>query len=299
MSTSKQRGLGKGLGAFFNGPVVPLDNEPKVELALDKLIPNPQQPRKVFDEEKLGELVDSIKQHGIIQPLIVRQGKDTFEIVAGERRWRAAKIAGLVNVPVVVRDYTDEQIMEIAIIENIQRHDLNPIEEALAFRGLMEALDLTQEEVAQKIGRSRSAVANVLRLLNLPDALQDFVSRGTMTMGQVRPLLALASADQQLAVAQKIMANEMSAREVEAYIRNLGKKKNKPTKEADKDIHLDDIQDRLALSLGTAVKIKKTGHKGKIVIDYYSQDDLERLLDFMLRERPEEKAQNTTTTLPV
>ena len=299
MSASKQRGLGKGLGAFFDGPIVPLDNEPKMELAVNKLIPNPQQPRKLFDADKLGELVDSIKQHGVIQPLIVRQVSDTYEIVAGERRWRAAKIAGLVNIPVVVRDYTDEQIMEIAIIENIQRHDLNPIEEALAFRGLMEALDLTQEEVAQKIGRSRSAVANVLRLLNLPEEIQDCVSRGTLNMGQVRPLLALTSVEQQLAVAQKIMANEMSAREVEAYIRSLGKKRNKPAKEGTKDVHLDDIQDRLALSLGTAVKIKTVGNKGKILIDFYSQDDLERLLEIIMHSRLEGKNVKTGGTLPV
>ena len=287
MSANKQRGLGKGLNAFFANSGIASENEPKVELEIEKLIPNPHQPRKVFDDEKLKELVASVSQHGIIQPLIVRQVEDAYEIVAGERRWRAAKAAGLEIVPVVVREYSDEQIMEIALVENIQRHDLNPIEEAVALRGLMESLDLTQEEVSQKIGRSRSAVANVLRLLNLPETIRNYVSRGTLNMGQARPLLSLTSPQQQIVVAEKIIANDMSAREVEAYIKNLSKKKekeDKPQKNA-KDVHLDEVEDRLALFFGTQVQIKKAGTKGKIVIDFYSESDLERLLEVFFDEK--------------
>ncbi len=301
MSANKQRGLGKGLDAFFTAPIAPAEHELKVELAVTKLTPNPHQPRKLFDEEKLSELMESVKQHGVIQPLIVRKVGDLYEIVAGERRWRAASALGLAKVPVVVRDYTDEQIMEIAIIENIQRHDLNPIEEAQAFRGLMESLDLTQEEVAQKIGRSRSTIANVLRLLNLPEAIQDFVSRGTLSMGQVRPLLALSGAEQQLTVAEKIKANDMSAREVEAYIRNIGKKKPKASvvQNDTQDVYLADIEDRLALSLGTPVKIKRIGSKGKILIDFYSDDDLERLLECIFQKKKPAAGSDVVRTLPV
>ena len=289
MSTTKQRGLGKGLGAFFTSAAAPGDNEPKVEVKTSELVPNPHQPRKLFDDEKLDELIDSITQHGIIQPLVVRKIDDGYEIVAGERRWRAAQKAKLDNVPVVIRNYTDEQIMEIALVENIQRHDLNPIEEAQAFRNLMESLDLTQEEVAQKIGRSRSAVANVLRMLNLPAKIQEFVSRGTLNMGQARPLLTLSTEAQQMTVAEKIILNEMSAREVESYIKNLAKKKEKASKKnLATDVHLDEMQDRLALSLGTQVQIKKTGQKGKIIIDFYSQSDLERLLELFAQHQKEQ-----------
>lgn len=284
-STSNKRGLGKGLGAFFETPTTPTENENKIELYLEQLVANPHQPRKLFDQDRLDELVASIKQYGIIQPLVVRKNNNKYEIVAGERRWRAAKEVGLSKIPVVVRDYTDEQIMEIALVENIQRHDLNPIEEAMAFRNLMEKLNLTQEEVAQKVGRSRSAVANVLRLLNLPTEVQKFVSRGTLTMGQARPLLALTDKKVQLEVAEKIIKDDMSAREVEKYIKELSKRKitktetkEKPTK----DLYITDAQDKLALSLGTAVEIKKNGNKGKILIDFYSDTDLERLLEALL-----------------
>lgn len=284
MNNTKQRGLGKGLGAFFTA-AAPGENEPKVEILTSELVPNPHQPRKLFDNDKLDELVESIKRHGIIQPLVVRKIDAGYEIVAGERRWRAAQKAMLEKVPVVIRNYTDEQIMEIALVENIQRHDLNPIEEAQAFRNMMEALDLTQEEVAQKIGRSRSAVANVLRLLNLPAEVQEHVSRGTLNMGQARPLLGLSNEKQQITVAEKIIANNMSAREVEAYIKNFGKHKKQENKTFVKDIYLDDLQDKLALSLGTQVQIKKNGQKGKITIDFYSESDLERLLEIFMQEQ--------------
>lgn len=289
MSANKQKGLGKGLGAFFGAAAVSA-NEPKIEIDAVLLVPNPHQPRKVFDEEKLAELVSSITEHGIIQPLIVRKINEQYEIVAGERRWRASRKAGLEKVPVVIREYTDDQIREIALVENIQRDDLNPIEEAMAFRGLMESLDLTQEEVAQKVGRSRSAVANVLRMLNLPQQIQDFVSRGTLNMGQARPLLSLPGESQQLAVAKRIITNEMSAREVESYIKKLGKTKEKNSKSQAKDIYLEEMQDKLALSLGTQVQIKKTGKRGKIIVDFYSDTDLDRLLELFLDKKPSENS---------
>lgn len=295
MSANKQKGLGKGLGAFFGAAAVSA-NEAKVEVGIEELVPNPHQPRKLFDEEKLAELVSSITEHGIIQPLIVRKTKTGYEIVAGERRWRASKKAGLEKVPVVIREYTDQQIREIALVENIQRDDLNPIEEAQAFRGLMESLDLTQEEVAQKVGRSRSAVANVLRLLNLPEELQQLVSRGTLNMGQARPLLSLSTESQQLAVAKRIIANEMSAREVENYIKKLGKAKEKNAKPLAKDIYITEIQDKLTLSLGTQVQIKKTGKRGKIIVDFYSDTDLDRLLELLLDRKQQTSAKTKQGT---
>ena len=290
MSTTKQRGLGKGLGAFFTAPALPDENETKIDISVNELKPNPYQPRKVFSDEKLEDLISSIRQHGIIQPLIIRKTASGYEIVAGERRWRAALKANLDKVPVVIRDYTDKQLMEIALVENIQRHDLNPIEEAHAFKNLMESFGLTQEEVAQRIGRSRPAVANILRMLNLPSKIQDYVSRGTLNMGQAKPLLSLFDEAQQLVVAQRIIEDDMSAREAEQYINNLSARKEK--KKNVVDIHLSELQDTVALSLGTKVEIKKSGQKGKIIIDFYSQSDLERLLELFVR--PQEQSFSKT-----
>jgi ParB family chromosome partitioning protein len=249
------------------------------------LSPNPYQPRQDFDEEKMQELISSVRQYGIIQPLVVRPAGEGYQIVAGERRWRAAKNLNLATVPAIVRPYADKELREIALIENLQRHDLNPIEEAQAVKSLMDSLGLTQEDAARKIGRSRSAVANTLRLLNLPEKVQDFVSRGTLTAGQVRPLLSLAGEDRQIALAEKIIAQDLSARDVEVRVKNLSSSQSAAAKAAP-DLYLDEAKDKLSLALGTRVDIKMSGSRGKIVIDFFSEADLERLLEILFPPDP-------------
>ncbi|MDF2875674.1 MAG: spo0J, partial [Sporomusa sp.] len=230
-----KRGLGRGLDALFGSPAsVETSGETDTnEITIKDIVPNPHQPRQEFDEEALAELAQSIKQHGVIQPVIVRKTLSGYELVAGERRWRASQLAGLKQIPAVVRDYTDAEMMEIALIENLQRQNLNPIEEAMAFRRLMEEFGLTQEEVAQKIGRSRSMIANIVRLLNLQPEIRDFVSRGTLSMGQARPLLALEIPELQLEAAKQIVEEDLSARDSEELVRRLAARRP-PTKKVAK-----------------------------------------------------------------
>lgn len=319
---NKKGGLGKGLGAIFgenNNPLLEEKNvkieaqaevEIKSEIKTKDILPNPYQPRRTFDEEKLKELAVSIKEYGIVEPLIVRAKGKKFELVAGERRLRAAKMAGLDSVPVVVRDYDDIKLMEIALIENIQRHDLNAIEEAQGLRKLMQECKLTQEQVADKVGRSRSAVANILRLLNLPEEIQYYISNNELTMGQVRPLSALTNEEQQCEIARLAVTNEWSARIMEEVVRKLkeGKelevvcevieKKQKPAKEEKKDETKDvfyrDYENKLVELLGTKVKVQpkksKNGeNSGVIQIEYYSEDDLNRIFEAL---QPKNEAAN-------
>lgn len=220
-----KKGLGKGLGAIFtdNETIAPVEevqpHEKEIEIAVSDIIPNPLQPRKTFDATKLAELTESIKEHGVIQPLIVRKNGGKYEIVAGERRWRAAKIAKLKTVPVIVREYDNAKMAEIALVENIQRHDLNAIEEAEGIKRLMNEFGFNQEQAAKKIGRSRTAVTNILRLLNLPASVREAVSRETLTMGQVRPLLSLENAQEQEKLARIIAEQGLSARAVEEIVK--------------------------------------------------------------------------------
>ncbi len=220
---NKRAGLGKGLEALFGSTedvsAEAAENEVKQEIDVTDLVPNPYQPRKVFEPEKMKELVDSVKQHGVIQPLIVRKNGNRYEIVAGERRWRAAKTAGLKAVPVVIRDYDEEAMMEVAMIENIQRHDLNPLEEAEGIKAMMDKLQLTQADAAKKLGRSRTAVTNILRLLNLPAKIRDYIAKEELTLGQVRPLLIIEDEAKQLLLAQTIIAKGWSVRKVEDVIK--------------------------------------------------------------------------------
>lgn len=308
-----KKGLGKGLGAIFGDAVDPVaaiveparSDEEKQELPLKDIVPNPHQPRQTFDAEKLAELVESIKQHGVIQPLVVRKQGRKYEIVAGERRWRASKEAKLKTVPVIIRDYDDATMMEIALVENIQRHDLNPLEEAEGIKRLMTECKLTQEEAAKKVGRSRVAVANILRLLNLPPVLREYVSRETLTMGQVKPLLSLTQEKQQLDVAKAIIEQGWSSRTVEDVIKEL-KSGNKvkvlketvsvlggkaPAKKAQKavaaDVFTGDFQNKLVELLGTKVKVvPKNDKQGKIEIEYYSPEDLERIYALLNKPTP-------------
>ncbi len=274
-----KRGLGRGLGAFF----APSDDEPRAEIPVTEIVPNRFQPRRTFDEAALNELAQSIKQHGVIQPILVRRTPTGYELVAGERRWRAAQKAGLAVIPAVVREYTDGEMTEIALIENLQRENLNPIEEATAYKRLMEEFSLTQEDVARKIGRSRSLIANTVRLLNLSPAVQDHVSRGTLTMGQARPLLALEDPELQIEAAESIIEEELSARDAEELVRRLvNAPRIKKAKKAEKrEIFLAEAEERLKMALGTQVKIKQGKMKSKIEIEFYSADDLERLIEVL------------------
>ncbi len=292
----KKTGLGKGLGAIFTETVAD-DSEQVIEINVNEIAPNQFQPRKVFDDEKLADLCDSIKQYGVLQPIVLRKIAEGYEIVAGERRWRATKMAGKTLIPAVVRDYSDAEMTEIALIENIQRQDLNAIEEAMAYKQLIEQFGLTQEEVAKKIGKSRSQVANTIRLLQLDQRVQDYVSRGTLTMGQVRPLLALGTPQMQYEAATRIVEDELSSRDAEEIIRRMTNKvKSKPVKNALKrEVFLIAVEDKLKIILGTQVKIKAGKVKGKIEIEYYSPEDLERILEvFKVNETSTEHTKTTS-----
>lgn len=283
---SKQRGLGRGLDALFPGSQSPQRGpadaqEPVQEIPVAEITPNRFQPRRVFDQEALNELANSIQQYGILQPVVVRRNLNEYELVAGERRWRASKIAGLTLIPAIIRDYTDSEMTEIALIENLQREDLNPIEEAMAFKRLIEEFGLTQEEVARKIGRSRSMIANVIRLLNLQPQVQDFVSRGTLSMGHARPLLALEDAEAQLEAAQTIIEEDLSARDAEELVKRLAVSPKQPKQKVQekREFFLVEAEDRLKLILGTQVRIKPGKMKSKIEIEYYSGEELERIIE--------------------
>lgn len=321
---SKKGGLGKGLGAIFGentSPAVEKAQEPASaaqELLIKNIAANPYQPRCNFDEEKLQELAASIKEFGVVQPVVVRKKGRSYELVAGERRLRAAGLAGLTKVPAIVKDYDDAKMMEIALIENIQRHDLNPIEEAQGLRRLMQEFKLTQEQTAEKVGRSRSAVTNILRLLNLPEQVQKQIINGVLTMGQAKQLLGLPKTEQMCEVAEAIIANGWSSRMTEEVVRKLkeGKKlkivrelieeeaKNKDNKEkkpkrepTENDIFCHDFEQRLVEFLGTKVKVvpkldEQGRQGGTIHIEYYSAEDLERIYEVLQQGRHEEKTLN-------
>lgn len=321
---SKKGGLGKGLGAIFcenTSPAVEKAQEPASaaqELLIKNIAANPYQPRCNFDEEKLQELAASIKEFGVVQPVVVRKKGRSYELVAGERRLRAAGLAGLTKVPAIVKDYDDAKMMEIALIENIQRHDLNPIEEAQGLRRLMQEFKLTQEQTAEKVGRSRSAVTNILRLLNLPEQVQKQIINGVLTMGQAKQLLGLPKPEQMCEVAEAIIANGWSSRMTEEVVRKLkeGKKlkivrelveeeaKNKDNKEkkpkrepTENDIFCHDFEQRLVEFLGTKVKVvpkldEQGRQGGTIHIEYYSAEDLERIYEVLQQGRHEDKPHN-------
>lgn len=277
-------GLGKGLNSSIFGNIE--ENESLVQsngvqtIKLSLIEPNKNQPRKTFDKSKIETLAQSIKEHGIIQPLVVVKNGDMYSIVAGERRWRAAKAAGIAEVPVVIRDYTPRELMEIALIENIQREDLNPIEEALGYKTLMDDFGLTQDELSQRIGKSRSAVANTLRLLALDSKIQKMLISGELSPGHARAVLSVENEKLRYELAQMIISENLNVRQAEAAAKRLNSPK-KPTevkKKTPYDIELDNVMSRLSEQLGTKVKISGSGKKGKIEIEYYGNDDLDRLL---------------------
>ena len=285
---SKKFGLGKGLDSLLptEDPVKTTENSVKAtdKLNINNLKPNKEQPRKNFDETKLMELSESIKQHGIIQPILVTIDKNGIDyiIVAGERRWRAAKKAGLKEVPVVQMELSDKQLMEISLIENIQRQDLNPVEEAWAFKKLTDEFSMTQEDISRQVGKSRTAISNTMRLLNLDQRVLDYLADGVISEGHGRTLLAVSDGELQFKICQKFIDEGMSVRDAESYIRNYDKMKLLRSKERKKDIFLADLEKEIGGYLGTKVTFRqKNKNRGKIEIEYYNQDDLDRILDIL------------------
>lgn len=289
------RGLGKGLDSLI--PVAAPQAETKTAeekkedgaqgtyVKITKVEPNREQPRKNFDEDALQELADSIKQYGIVEPLIVQDRKTHYEIIAGERRWRAAKLAGLKEVPVIVRNYTEQEIVEISLIENIQREDLNPIEEAQAYKRLLTEFNLKQDEVAERVSKSRTAVTNSMRLLKLCDEVQQMIIDDMITTGHARALISIEDAEQQYTIAQKVFDEKLSVRDVEKLVKNLNKPekaKKEPMTDKALEAVYQDLEEKLKQSLGTKVAITSKGAgAGKLEIEFYTHDDLEKLTDLL------------------
>ena len=296
MTAKKKNALGKGLNVLIPGtapqPVKRRSTKAATESAklemmvsMNEIEPNKNQPRKTFDDASLQELAESIKQFGIIQPIVVKKKDDYYEIIAGERRWRAAKIAGLKEVPVIIKEYTESEIVEISLIENIQRENLNPIEEAKAYQVLMEEFQLKQEDVAQKVSKSRSTITNSLRLLKLTEEVQKMLVEEQISMGHARALLGIADPDLQISIAKKVYEESLSVRDIEKLVKNMSKPAKKEKEESDEYAYLyKNIEEHLKQVLGNKVTIKnKKNNKGKIEIEYYSQDDLERIVDLLQR----------------
>ena len=295
----KKKGLGKGLDSLIpdNKSMKSVTSEKTVEskedaaaksgvqvMKINEVEPNRDQPRKNFDEDALLELSDSIKQFGVLQPLLVRKRKDYYEIIAGERRWRAAKLAGVKEVPVIEKEYTDQEILEIGLIENIQRENLNPIEEAIAYKRLLEEFNLKQDEVAERVSKSRTAVTNSMRLLKLSDKVQQMIIDDMISTGHARALLAIYDPELQYTLANKIFDEKLSVRETEKLVKEIkNPKKPKEKKPVANSFIYQDLEEKMKSVFGTKVSIASKGKgKGKIEIEYYSDDELEHLFDMMM-----------------
>ena len=284
-----KKGLGKGLGSFFENENMPsiteeisAISESNSELSLTKIEPNKNQPRRVFDKEKIAALADSIKQQGLIQPIVVtKQDNGRYMIVAGERRWRAAKQAGLKKVPVIIKEYSPSQIAQIALMENLQREDLNPIEEAVGYRSLLETYSLTQESISRLMGKSRSAIANSIRLLSLDDEIQEYLASGKLSSGHARAILSIDDTNRRKELAQRIIKEDLSVRQAEALSKAKQQKSKKTPMDSVYKIEIEHIEEKIASCYGTKVKISHTPKKGKIEIEYYGNEDLERILGLM------------------
>lgn len=288
MAQKKSAGLGKGLEAIFGSDVekylddiqtnsVEAPGRREIEIPVSEIRPNPYQPRKEFDRKALEELADSIRTHGIFTPLLVRKGVCGYDLIAGERRLRAAKMADLETVPAIAVDFTEEQMMEISILENVQRENLNPIEEAAAYDSLIRKLGYTQEKLAERVGKSREYCANIMRLLKLPVEVQTMVVDRKLTMSHVRPLLGLKNEDQIYDAAQDVLKKKMSVREVEQYVKDLNGEKKKEKVIREKDPMINDLENRMKEKLGTGVEVKKN----RIEISYVDTDDLNRILEII------------------
>ena len=298
MAAKAPRGLGKGLDSLIPKADTKAESVKTTEKAEDSaketlvkitmVEPNREQPRKNFDEDALQELADSIKQFGLLQPILVQDRKTYYEIIAGERRWRAAKLAGLKEVPVIIRDYTDQEIVEISLIENIQREDLNPIEEAQAYKKLLTEFNLKQDEVAERVSKSRTAVTNSMRLLKLCDEVQQMIIDDMISTGHARALISIEDPEQQYMIAKRVFDEKLSVREVEKLVKDLNKPQ-KPKKEIIEDKSLDiiyqDIEEKLKQSLGTKVSISSKGNgAGKLEIEFYTHDDLDKMIELLTRK---------------
>lgn len=319
MPKSKRTGLGKGLGAFFGDEVTEdsknssqkaasngaqiaeeaensgyrVDKEEpdkkvhkELYVKLSLIEPNREQPRKDFNEDMLQELAESIKQYGVLQPLLVKKKGEYYEIIAGERRWRAAKLAGLKEVPVVIREYSKQESMEIALIENVQREDLNPIEEALAYQQLMTEFGLKQEEIAARVSKSRATITNCMRLLKLDSRVQEMLMQGEISNGHARAILAVEDHEEQYLIAERVVKEQLSVREIEKLVKQLAKeprkKKEKDPEERNLEVVFQDLENRMKTIMGTKVSInKKDKNKGRIEIEYYSAAELERIVDLI------------------
>ena len=302
MAPKKGNALGKGLGVDIlipnkapvkkNSSIVNKENEKQEDVSRETLIkmsliePNKEQPRKDFNEDALRELADSINQFGVIQPIVLQKREKTYEIIAGERRWRAAKLAGLKEIPAIVKEYTEKEIVEIALIENIQREDLNPIEEAFAYERLIKEFSLTQDQLAERISKSRTAITNSMRLLKLCDKVRQMIVDGNLTSGHARTLVVITDEKLQYQTALYIFDNQLSVRDAEKYVKNLLENKDKEEKKVEIDENIEaifkNLEENLKNSLGTKVKIKRKDNKrGKIEIEYFSTEELERLCEIM------------------
>lgn len=294
--SGKRKGLGRGLNTLIPSAPIPdakLENiaemnqnkpeHPEMTLPINEIEPNPNQPRNQFDEDSLQELADSIEQYGVLQPLLVKKKDGYYEIIAGERRWRAAKMAGVEEVPVIVRDFDENEIVEIALIENIQREDLSPIEEAMAYQRLMKEYHLKQDQIAEKVSKSRAAITNSLRLLKLDPRVQNMLEEEMISTGHARALLAIHDGDMQYEIAVKVFDEKLNVRDIEKMVKELNRpKKEKKKEETEYQFLYKDLEESMKQILGSKVSIKnKKNNKGKIEIEYYSRDELERIVDMI------------------
>lgn len=286
MKRGLNKGLGKGLDALLASSSTEEEHNSVLDLSVHLIDPGDEQPRKQFDQEKLEALASSIEAHGVVQPVIVRKNGDRYSLVAGERRWRASRLAGLKSIPAIIKDYTPRDVMEIALIENLQREDLNPIEEGEAFQRLIEDFGMTQEEVAKAVGRSRSAVANTVRILTLPHRVRSFLIDGRLTSGHARTLVSLGDEEKQEQLADIMIAKELNVREAELLVKRMQSgvvKKPKRDKDAKGEAELQDLQDRLRSCLGTQVEITGSVSRGKIQVSYFSIEELDRISEQLLK----------------
>lgn len=293
MAAPKKKGLGRGLDALFANSEIDTQEisisktDENIEkgisyININDIKPNENQPRKTFNEEKIEELADSIKEHGLIQPVVLRKSGKGYEIVAGERRWRACRKAGLKEIPCIIKDINDEENMLIAIIENMQREDLNPVEEAEGLNQMIEVFGMTQEQVSKSVGKSRPYITNALRLLKLPEEIRQMLSEGKLSTGHARAIAGVESKAKQIKIAEQVVANELSVRETEKLTKEEKTPAKRPAKrKAEKNADVKRVEEDLKLVLGTKVNLEQKGKKGKIEIEYYSREELERLIELL------------------
>lgn len=274
----KRKALGKGLEALLPEKTEDLQQS-IIEIPIDKIIPSKYQPRFQFDKKKLDSLAESINENGVLQPILVRKLNDNYQIIAGERRWKAAKIAGLKTIPAIIRDVVDSQILQLALIENLQREDLNPIEEAMAYKTMIDEFNITHEELSKRLGKDRSSITNSLRLLKLPEEVKNLLIDGSISMGHGRALLSIPDKKEQIKLAKKIVNQGLPVR----FIEELIHRKKAKRKEKQVDAHILEIENKLQRALSTKVKIHAKKSKGKIVIYFYSEEDFNRIYDILIK----------------